>query len=871
MILLPLLAALALAPPSTLRLPTNAAPVRYDVTLDVDPASESFHGILDLDLTFATPSRALWLNGTALLVSHAELSHDGHSTRARALATTSGFLGFEFDDEIPAGPAHLHVDYAGEISETDVVGLFRQTETRRSYAFTQFEEFGARRVFPCFDEPSFKTPWRITLVVPQALVAVSNMPVESQRRAKGRRTIRFAETPPLPSYLVAFAVGPFDVVDAGRAGRNHTPMRIFVPKGRRRDAALAARTLPPIIPALEEYFGIPFPWPKLDIVSIPHFNGAMENVGMITDTERALLVPPREENPGETRRALSLLSHEISHQWFGDLVTMSWWDDLWLNEAFASWMETRIPSRLHPEWKLEPAFVAERSGAMQGDERISARRIRQSIVTNDDIVGALDAITYTKAESVLTMFEAALGEEVFRAGVRDYLRAHAFGSATTADFVASLSRAAGRDLGPDFSSFLDAPGVPLVSAALVCSDGRASLSLTQSRLLPLGSEGDAAQTWHVPVCARSASVSRACTALDAPEGRLDLPGASCSEWFLVDPGATGYYRVRYEGDLLARLARAEASLSLSERLGVLEDTTALFFAGRAPAADAFAAATRAAASGEPRLVDEAAGFGAEIDDAWLVPENVRPDYERWIRGTFGDRARALGFRPRKGETDETRLLRPAIVGLVAGLGNDRALAAEAVRLARLFLRDRRAVDPAMIETVLAVAARHGGAELFDAISAAARKAKVGRDRSRMQRALLAFTDPPLFRRALELIDAKGVPPVESLSLLGSSFSNRATRDDAWEWEKRHFDALAPRLPSESVGELAAAGEAFCDEEHRTDVALFFRDRLAALPNGQHGYRQAMESLDLCIARRAALRGDVAAFLKTAGSNPALPR
>ncbi len=491
------------APPE-LRLPPTARPLGYEARLRILPDREDFTGTITIELELKEATRLLWLNGTELTVKRAVLSAAGRERPAAVVPGGDEFLGFSFDEEVGPGPAKLRIEYAGKALGKESSGVFRQEEGGDSYIFTQFEETDARRAFPCFDEPAYKVPWRLTIETRRKFVVLSNTPVESEAATRGgMKEVRFARTRPLPSYLVAFAVGPFELVDLGVAGERKTPLRIAVPRGLKPGADYAAKTAPELFAAAERWFGIPYPYEKLDLLAVPFFFGAMENAGLITFGRDLLLARPGEDSLERRRRYAVFCAHEIAHQWFGDLVTMAWWDDTWLNESFASWMENKIVGPWKPEWNLDAARVDERAKAMSRDSFASARKIHQPIASSDDIASAFDRITYSKGSAILSMFERWVGQEKFRRGVRRYLEAHAWGSATTGDFLAAMSEEAGAEFAPAFSTFIEQPGVPLVTMDLACEPGAAAnLGILQKRYLPLGSTGKADHQWQIPLCVR---------------------------------------------------------------------------------------------------------------------------------------------------------------------------------------------------------------------------------------------------------------------------------------------------------------------------------------------------------------------------------
>ncbi|HWE27573.1 MAG TPA: M1 family metallopeptidase, partial [Polyangia bacterium] len=540
----------------------------------------------------------------------------------------------------------------------------------------------ARRAWPCFDQPDMKTPWQLTLEVPEKLATISNTRIVSTKSEHpGMKTVTFAETAPLPSYLVAFAVGPYDIVAAGRAGQKQTPLRVVVPFGRGGDARWAAKVSGDLLGLLEKYFGIPFPFDKLDNVSIPITStfGAMENAGMVTFALNILVAKPTSQSLRFERGFSETAAHEYAHQWFGDLVTTAWWDDIWLNESFASWMEAKIIDEWKPEWTHHTGYVDARARALGEDTLMTARQVRQPIVSNDDIYNAFDAITYEKGESVLAMFEHFVGADKFRAGIRHYLTAHANGNATADDFIAAIAGAASRpEVTPAFKTFLDQPGAPMVDVSLACSAGKpARLHVKQQRFLPVGSKGSPNQTWHIPMCVRwqgsDGKAQRSCTLVTTREADIPLgmqPG--CPTWLLANDGEVGYYRAAYGSDVLPKLLGPDGRklLDLPETVGLLDDLHALVSAGRVPLGDVLAMAPSLATDERRHVQRFVIGVLAGLREH-LVPTALHPNYVRVIDKIYGGRAHALGWAAKPSDDEDTRLLRPGLVGLVADEGEDK--------------------------------------------------------------------------------------------------------------------------------------------------------------------------------------------------------
>jgi alanyl aminopeptidase len=854
--------------PPKLRLPATAEPAGYTVELAIDPGKETFRGAIDIDIRLKEKTDLLWLNGTDLKIERASASAGREPIGVRTIPGSEDFVGFAFDRAISPGTLKLHVAYTGNLEEISTQGLFRQKEGEDWYAFSQFESTDARRAFPCFDEPSYKVPWQLTLRIPKRSSAVSNTPVEFESAgADGVRVVRFKKTEPLPSYLVALAVGPFEYVDAGRVGMKKTPIRIVTPRGKGAQARYAAETTGPLLEKLEAYFGMPFPYAKLDQLAIPQTVtfGAMENAGLITWSERILIAPPAEETIQFRRLQASINAHEMAHQWFGDLVTLAWWDDTWLNESFATWMAGRTIVDWKPEWQEDVARIVSRSDVMAEDTLVSARKIHQEVASNDDIVNAFDNITYQKGAAVLMMFEAWVTPEKFQAGVRRYLAAHRNANATERDFLDALESASRPGVAAAFSTFLDQPGVPLLDVSLDCGSGSAKLALAQKRLLRLGSRAPAPQIWRVPVCARAVEgvkTGRSCALLTEPAGSVPAPAGACPEAVLANDGERGYYRALYKGDLLGRLlAVADKELTLPERVGLIRDVDALSEAGALPMADALALVPRFSGDSSRHIVQATIRIADDIHEH-LVAEDLRPNYARFVSRIYGERASALGWTPMPGDSDETRLLRDALVPFVAREGEEAQLQAEAKRLALRWLDDRSAIAADMAGAVLEIAARNGDRALFDRFRDALKTAKDRRDRQRLFDALGAFRDPALVKEALALFLTGDFDPREADAILFSASQKEASRQIAWDFVKTNFDAIVGKMPREMTGILPEFGNSFCSEAHRKDVETFFRGRIERLPGGPRNLAQTLEQIDLCNASRAAQEPSVRGFLAT---------
>jgi aminopeptidase N len=853
--------------PPGLRLGTKVNPRAYQLDLVIIPTEPAFRGKVVITLDVTEPTSVLWLHGIDFAIDAAKVSAGGVEQTVKPVARTPELdklemIGFQLDKPV-SGPAELTIAYTGKLSSNEAGGLYRIDERGEWYAFTQFESTDARRAFPCFDEPSWKTPFTVALHVKKEHVAVANAPMTGEvDELNGMKAVKFATTKPLPTYLVAFAVGPFEIVDGGKIGTNHIPSRIIATKGRRDEAGWAVKATAEIVAQLENYFGMSYPYEKLDQIAVPRKGGAMENAGLITYGLPLILIPTAEETIARKRRFATVAAHEIAHHWFGDLVTLSWWNDIWLNESFASWMEEVVVDRWQPSWGVGVGIVEGRSGSMRGDTLKTGRRIRQPIESKHDIAAAFDNITYGKGSAVIAMIEHWLGAEKFQSAVRKYIASHAHGVATTSDFIAALSAEAGTDVSPVLSSFLDQVGVPRLDVELVCAkDAPPKLVITQHRYTTIGSTASTEQLWHVPICAKFGAdkvEGRACMVLYANGGDLALPTKTCPRWVLANDGELGYYRVSYKGDLLDKLLASNA-LTMPERAGVYGDFQALIDAGDIPVAKALERVPALARDTNRHITQITGRFLGYLDDEY-VPPNLRPNRARFVRKVIGDRARAIGWTSPPGEDDDKRLMRPGLLSWAAYHGEDPTLIAKAKSLADAWLADKKAVDPDLVGLVLGISAYFGDRAFYDKLHAAAKGEKERKERQQMLGAMGGFRDPNIAKDAMAIALTNEFDIREAIGLVFSYFGHQETRELAYAFVKEHLDELLARMPRDSGAGFLWIGASFCDEAHRNDAEAFFRDRAPTWLGGPRAMAQMLERADLCVAKRKVYEPSVAAFL-----------
>jgi alanyl aminopeptidase len=854
------------------RLPAGVRPLHYTLALEVEPDKPRFAGTVQIEVKLDRPRDVLWMHGKNLDVHHASVRAAGGVTvPARwEQVDPSGVAALRLAR--PVGPgmvvvrAHYHAAFG-----TKGEGLARMQEGGRFYSATQLEATYARDAFPCFDEPAFKTPFDLTLFVPKGDQAIANTPaIERSPAPNGLERVTFARTQPIPTYLLAVATGPYDVIEAAPLPPNAVrkrplALRGVATKGRGAELTWALSRTGEILSALERYFGMEYPFEKLDVIAVPDKQGAMENPGAVTFREWLLLIDPKTAS-FEQKRAFDLvMAHELAHQWFGDLVTMPWWDDLWLNEAFATWMGGSIVRDLYPPDQAEIVQLDRVQDAMGVDSLQSARQIRQPVQNGDDIANAFDQITYSKGGGVLSMFERWIGPEVFQKGLRAYLAQHKNGNATADDLLVALSTAAGKDVATPFRTFLEQPGVPFVEATPACKDGKPSLALKQSRFLPIGSSGDPNRLWQIPVCARYAAgkeVKEACTLLAAREGSLALDGGTCGGWVMPNADGAGYYRWALPPAELAKLARnGYAKLSTRERMSLGNSLRAGYSRGTTPAADVLAAMAELAKDPSPSVATAPMEMLHDARD-WAPDAAMRASVERWGAKLYHPAFEQLGWGPKAdkaaSEPPERALLRRDVLGWLALVAGDKGIRREAAKRGLAYAGAGKdgaihpdAVDPSLAGLALTVAVQDGDAKLFDALDQRLATLTDESVRARVIAALASTHKPEQLARALGLGLDPRVRMNEVTVPLDVAVNDLASRDAAWAWLRQNVDALMARLPPSTAGYLPWRATGFCDRAHADEVGALFGPRLSRMEGGPRNLAGAVEATLLCAARRQA--------------------
>lgn len=843
------------------KLSDAVVPAAYRLDLTVDPAKDGFTGHTEIDASIARPSRYVWLHGKNLKVAKVTATAGGKSwTGSFAQVDPTGVALLTFPAELPAGPVTFAFDYAGAF-ENGPSGMFHIKVGDDWYSWTQFESIDARAAFPGFDQPGFKTPFTVTLRTPEGLKAVSNAPETSTTTENGMSIHHFAQTLPLPTYLVAMMVGPFATVEGTvpvtpqRA--KPLPIRIVSTAQNADKLAFALEGTKGVVEHLEAYFGQSFPYPKLDQITSPVMPGAMENAGADLYADNILVMDDHAAT-SQKRMFGMVVAHELAHQWFGDLVTPAWWDDIWLNESFANWMGFRIGNEWRPDLNIGAGALSEGFSAMNTDALIAGRPIHQPITSNGQIDAAFDSITYGKGGHVVAMIAAFMGDTKFRDGVRGYMAAHKYGNATSAEFFKAMADSAGdpRILAA-MQSFTDQQGVPLVTFAPA---GKGAWTVTQSRYVRLGTPAPDT-TWGIPLCARQGD-DRECQLMDSKTMTLKLAGQGP---VVPNAGGTGYYRFELPAAEWDKLIAAAATLPSGEALALEDSLSASFLAGRATSAQVIAGTRALARNPDSYASGEATALLESLAARGVIDESAKPAYRKLLDAIYTPQLAKLGFDPRAGayagEDPETTQLRAQVVSKLAIDARDPAVNATLAAAAEAWLGgDKAALD---------------GTFYYPAFSALIAKGKLAAAKALADKAL--GSEDPLFRpSALGAIGYAGDPEIahwlldefkddrlrqsERLRFVTNVIGTPETRDLGYTWLNAHLDELlnggggiffASRLPGALSG--------FCSVGRATEIEAL-KPKFAG-KSGALELDRAIERVKDCGVLKDARGAEISAALK----------
>ena len=845
------------------KLPAGVTPTAYRLDLTVDPAKPTYSGHTEIDAQVAAPTREIFLHGLGLDVAKVTATAGGKTIAARYREVDpSGVARLDFASPLPAGPVTLKFDYTTGF-RTGAEGLFRAKVGDDWYAWTQMEPLDARRMFPGFDEPGFKTPFTVAVTAPRSVKAFANAPETGTATRAGMTTHRFAPTKPLPTYLVAVGVGPFDVagttIPANAVRKTPLDFRVIATRGQAPRMKTTIAETPKIIGILEDYFQIAYPYEKLDFIASPVQGGAMENAGLILFQDTLILLDDKAP-PSQLRRFGTVVAHESAHQWFGDLVTPAWWTDIWLNESFAEWMGNKASDAWRPDLGIAAGELDDAFGAMNTDSLGRGRPIRQTIERNDQVISAFDSITYQKGAQTVSMFENFVGAENFRKGVQLHLNRYAFKNATAEDFFASVGEAAGNPaLVPALRTFTDQTGVPLVTV----KDGVSGISLAQSRYVPLGIATDRmARTWSIPM-ALSRGEGKAATLLTTATAKLP-PLVGTSAALMPNANGAGYYRFSMDQAGWDRLIAAAPQLPGREAMAFADSLWADFAAGRVD----FTTVMRAAEALAPHPQRQAAGYLGDkligLRQALLTPAQL-PAYRRIMATLYAPQLTAIGFDPKvaaaAGEAAEITSRREALLPYVALEARDPAVRKALASAANAIVAgDMTAAAPVFRGTALAVGVQDGGRAFIDRLFPMLIKSTDPLFRAQAARALGRAEVAADIAHVQQLAMGEGLQSLERTNVLASLAANPVARDATTDFVAKNFTRVVESFPGFARAGIINFYGGYCTPAAADRVEALVRPNLKILGGGELELSQTKERIGQCVALKAARGDQIAAVL-----------
>jgi aminopeptidase N/puromycin-sensitive aminopeptidase len=824
------------------RLPTTVRPEHYAITLTPDLKAATYSGVEAIDVVLTEPATSITLNATTIAFKSVKIaSQAGEQAATVALDEDKQQATFTVPKTLAAGKATISIEFTGTLNN-DLRGFYLSRTPRRNYAVTQFEALDARRGFPCFDEPALKATFDVMLVVDTGDTAISNSPVASDTPGpiEGKHTVKFTTTPKMSTYLLAFLVGDFKCTAGAEDG---VTIRVCSTPDKVGLTPYAVDVARYVLHYYNAYFGIPYPLKKLDLIALPDFEaGAMENFGAITYREEALLLDPKTASVGSKKGVASVIAHEMAHQWFGDLVTMQWWDNIWLNEGFATWMENKPLEAMHPEWDMRQSAVWDLDAVLNLDAQPTTRTIRAKADTPDEINQMFEGITYGKAGAVLLMVENYLGEETFRKGVHSYLAAHLYANATAEDFWGAQTATSHQPVDKIMESLVVQPGAPVLTFS---EPSGKNVQVAQSRFFVSPSiQPDPHQKWTLPVCFKTSSQAKNCEVFTPPDSSLKVPAERI---FFPNAAGTGYYRVAYPPALFnALVERAETDLSPEERIRLAGDEWAQMRANRATAGDYLDLVAALKDDASAAVISSSINGVIAIYERVASTEEERAKLAGWICATFGPRLARLG-EPAPNDSPNTRELRASLFDLLGSYGKDPAVIARAREIAEKYIADPTSLDATLGQAALGVAARSGDAALFDKLQKVYENSTNPEIQERALRLLAYFEDPALAQRSLEYAISGKVRSQDAAFQLTTSLYLRATRDQGWTFVKHNWNEIQPLLTTFMGGYLIESTGNFCTADARDDVQKFFAEH--KVPASSVSLTHAVDRINGCIELR----------------------
>jgi aminopeptidase N len=848
------------------RLPKTAVPDNYKLLFNPNLEKATFEGDETISIRVLQPTSEITLNAADIDFHEVTITSGGSSQSAKVVPEKDKeMVVLTVEKPLAAGPATIHITYAGILNDEMRGFYLGKDDQGRKYAATQFEATDARRAFPSFDEPEYKATFDITTIVDKGQVAISNQKIVSDTPGPGdRHTVRFATTAKLSSYLAALIVGNFEYIEGEADG---IPIRVYSTPGKKEMGKFALESAEHVLSYYDKYFNIKYPYGKLDLVGIPDFSaGAMENAGCITFREILLQIDEKHAAVDLKKTIASVIAHEMAHQWFGDLVTMQWWDDIWLNEGFATWMSSKPVEAWKPEWNFNLDDVSQAGGTMNTDSLANTRPIHQAADTPAQIQELFDGIAYGKAAAVLRMLESYLGEETFRAGVNAYIQQHQYANSTADDFWGAQARTSKKPVDQIMPTFVKQAGVPIINVKSQCSGNSTTVTLDQRRYFYNREKFQAQneEVWEVPLCMKASAGKGAaqCKLLTKREETFTLPG--CSTWVLANAGATGYYRVGYEPDAVRALASdAETKLSPAERIALQSDIWASVRVGREPVGD-YLALAQGLDSDRNRAVLEDVVSRLGYIGQYLVTDSDRESYRMWLRQYLSPIIKDVGWESKPGESDEQRMLRARVFQSLGYDARDPEALAEARKITDKALDNPASVDRELAVSAFRLAAVNGDQAFYDKLLAILKNAKAPEEYYIALFTLPQFEDPKLLQNTLDYAISPEVRSQDAVSLISSVMQNPVGEKLAWDFVLTHWDAVQKVGGPFASGQIVGATSSFCDAHMRDQVADFYAAH--KIEAAERTYRQSIERINNCVDLKSQQEPQLASWLGQHGSS-----
>jgi aminopeptidase N len=839
------------------RLPAGVTPIHYDLLIAPDLARAKFTGEETILVRLDKPSPVIVLNAAEITFHEVHVSAAGKTQPARVtLDERKEQATLRVESSIPAGEVEIIITYEGVLNN-DLRGLYLSEANNRRYAVSQLEATDARRMFPSFDEPAMKATFSLRAVIDQGDHAISNGAIVSDTPGpvSGKHTVKFEKTHTMSTYLVALAVGDFECNEGTADG---IPVRVCSTPDKKHLTGFALQAARQQVEFYNGYFSIPYPFKKLDIVAVPDFAaGAMENTGAIFYRETLLLSD--DSASVDVRRNIALvLAHEIAHQWFGNLVTMKWWDDLWLNEGLADWMMTKPVNAWRPDWNTELEELSGAHTAMAVDALRSTRPIRSAASTPAEINELFDPIAYQKGAAVIRMLEAWVGDEPFRQAINAYIEKFQSANARAEDFWDTLTGSAGKPIDRVMRTFVDQPGVPLVSLELDCAGAAPAATLAQERYFRDPAVKNRRETlWQIPVCLAGPGGATTCELLDA--GQKTIPLETCPAWKLANAGARGYYRSALDPGVLTEMADETGKLSESERMALLSDEWALARAGRHDVGVVLDLAAGFAAERTPEVVGTLASVLAGVGET-LTVTGTRVPYRAWVARLIWPALTEVGTTARPNDTDSTKTLRATLFTILGRTARDGRALAMARELVSGELAKPGSVDSTLLSSLVELAAIQGDVGLYDGYVARSKAAATPEERYLYLYGLTSFNQPALIERTFELALSPAVRSQDAKYVIARLLANPDARNLAWQLVQEQWAGVQAR-----TGEFVAntvivnALGSFCDARRADEVEKFFL--VNKVPDAARTLQQSLEHIRSCARFAELQRPNLAEWVK----------